>query len=421
MGKSKIAIPKDSGKSRIAEPVADPRGELAAQFIPSGAQVLELGGAASVRRYLPTGCNLQARPLDRFAAAMSAGPDIVVMLDAFETSHGDVFLTQLGQANCPVVLNYRPRDLSDVTGANERLGFYDLTRLFDRFGFRIECSAPLGNGEVMMRLAPAEKLAARTVPTVAVVANADRENFGERLGFANVNALLPPEADVHHLTFDNLGEARERYDLVVVGTGTGLSPVSLTDLLIDVAARGAAAIGIFGMQLRELVARPALERLLDRLDTWFARSGADMLLYGRGRSNTVHLGDWTIDPIPLARSTDAEPLRVGFEIARATPLDRAIRTIQRHSNVISSELHPLLCALTSADLVAYGRPASHIDIEEIRSLLIDIFGRGHPPGEHFLVDRDAVLRYKTRVRTNVALVRERIEAILRNSAVAAAA
>ena len=424
MGKSEIAIKTDSGKSHHANAaacVADPRAALTAQFIPAGARVLELGGAASVRRYLPTGCSVEAHTLDTFADAASTGPDIVVMLDALDGSDGEVLFAQLHQTNCPVVLNYRPRDLTDAKGANHRLGFYDLARLFDRFGLRIECNIPISDDEVLMRLTPSKKLAALARCSVAVVANADRENFGERLGFAMINAVLPPEADVHHLTFDTLSEARERYDLVVIGAGTGVSPAVLTDTLFDVTARGVSAIGLFGLQYRELLARPALDRLLDKFDTWFARNEDDVLLYGRGRRNAVHLGDWTIDQIPLARGSDNEPLRVGFEIARAMPLDRAIRVIQRHSNVISSELHPLLCALTSANLVAYGEAASGIGSDEIRSLLIDIFGRGYSPGEHFLVERDAVQCYKSRVRANVTRVRERIGAILRKTAVAAAA
>lgn len=57
---------------------------------------------------------------------------------------------------------------------------------------------------------------------------------------------------------------------------------------------------------------------------------------------------------------------------------------------------------------------------EARSLLMDVFGRSYPPDEAFLVDRDAIARYKTRVRANMAPVRARIEAILCKAAVAAA-
>ena len=53
-------------------------------------------------------------------------------------------------------------------------------------------------------------------------------------------------------------------------------------------------------------------------------------------------------------------------------------------------------------------------------MLIDIFGRAYPQQKFFLVDRDAVTRYKGRVHRNVAKVGARIGSILRNVAVAAA-
>ena len=56
---------------------------------------------------------------------------------------------------------------------------------------------------------------------------------------------------------------------------------------------------------------------------------------------------------------------------------------------------------------------------QFRSMLIDIFGRSFPERDYFLVDRDAVARYKARVHRNVATLRERIDATLRNVAVAA--
>ena len=56
---------------------------------------------------------------------------------------------------------------------------------------------------------------------------------------------------------------------------------------------------------------------------------------------------------------------------------------------------------------------------KFRSMLIDIFGRSYPEKQFFMVDRDAVTRYKARVHRNVAKVGERIDAILRNVAVAA--
>ena len=82
----------------------------------------------------------------------------------------------------------------------------------------------------------------------------------------------------------------------------------------------------------------------------------------------------------------------------------------------------LLCALTSADLAAYAEvPAQQPDLStgQFRSMLIDVFGRTWPQQKFFLVDRDAVIRYKTRVHQNVSKIGARIAAILRNVAVAA--
>jgi hypothetical protein len=53
-------------------------------------------------------------------------------------------------------------------------------------------------------------------------------------------------------------------------------------------------------------------------------------------------------------------------------------------------------------------------------MLMDIFGRSYPEKELFMVDRDAVRRYKARVHRNVTMVGERIDTLLRNVAVAAA-
>ena len=104
-------------------------------------------------------------------------------------------------------------------------------------------------------------------------------------------------------------------------------------------------------------------------------------------------------------------------------LDAAITNMLGQWNVYSTGLHPLLCALTSAELVAYAEQPGQmpgIAAGSFRSTLIDIFGRSYPEKKFFIVDRDAVTRYKARVHRNVAKVRERIDAVLRNVAVAAA-
>jgi hypothetical protein len=238
-----------------------------------------------------------------------------------------------------------------------------------------------------------------------------------------VNSLLPGEAEVHHLTFRTLDEARANYDLVILGVGSGLFPPLFGEEVLDVVSRSRAAIGIFGTQRRELISRPTVDRLIDRLDTWFARYEDDVLMYGRGRNNVVHIGDWLIDQFPLTRAINDEPLVISNELGQELALDRAIHTIQQHKQVYSTEPTALLCALPSAELAAYAEmPARQPDLAagQFRSMLIDVFGRSYPEQKFFLVDRDAVTRYKARVHRNVAKVGARIGSILRNVAVAAA-
>jgi hypothetical protein len=253
---------------------------------------------------------------------------------------------------------------------------------------------------------------------VAVVSDGDIGSFGGRLGRTMIDALLPGEAEVHHLSFGALGEARAHYDLLVLGTGDSLFQPLIGDDVLDLIGRAKASIGIFGTQYRELIPRPAIERLIGRLDTWFARYEDDVLTYGRGRRNVEHLGDWLIDLFPLTQASDDEPFTIGAE---GEPREPA--AIQRHKRVFSSRPHPLLCALTAAETAAYAEvpsaQAPGIASGTFRSMLIDIFGRSYPERQFFLIERDAVARYKARVHRNVATLRRRIAATLRDVALAA--
>ena len=419
----------------------DPRAELAAQFIPAGSRVLDLSAGTALQRSLPNGCSYQGRDSVRcdggaacdfaagdFPTQAASHSDIIVMLGVLERiADVENLFTHLRFCKQDVILSYCATDLAgsgDRAGFANALSFYDLALLFDRYGFRIECTAPIDAGQVLMRLTPTERLRPVAACSVAVISDGDIGTFGGRLGYQTINALLPGEADVHHLSFGALHEAHDKYDLVVLGTGGSMFLPLLGEDVLDIVSRGKAAIGIFGTQYRALMPRPALDRLLDRLDTWFARHQEDVLMYGRGRSNVAHLGDWLIDQFPMNTSTLDEPLQIVDEIRADHALDRAIQVIQCHRQVYSTRVHPLLCALTAAELVAYAEQPSErmpgIVAGEFRSMLIDIFGRSYPEKQFFMVDRDAVRRYKARVHRNVARVAERIDSILRNVAVASA-
>jgi hypothetical protein len=434
----------DDARHPDAFPKIDPRAQLAAQFIPSGSRVLDLGagGGETLFDLMPLGCSYQA--VDRIAhgkgsvigdLAGSEFPthavtqsDIVVMLGVLEKiADVESLFTHLRFCQQDVVLSYCPTNLSGkrdraALGFVNHMSYFELAQLFDRYGFRIECTTPIDDMQMLMRLKPADRIAPVAACDVAVISESDAGNFGDRLGLHMINALLPGEANVHHLTFKTLAQAREQYDLVVVGVGNCMFQPLLGGDILNILSRAKSAIGIFGTQYRELVPRPAIDRVIDRLDCWFAPYEDDVMMYGRGRSNAMHLGDWLIDQFPLAESTLDEPLQIGVEIGSEIPLDRTIQAIQRHKQVYSARLHPLLCALTSAHLAAYAEEASSqmpgIVSGKFRSMLIDIFGRTYPEKQFFMVDRDAVMRYKARVHRNIGKVAERIEALLRNVAVA---
>jgi hypothetical protein len=437
-----LELPPDISSSAPPKKKSDLRAELAAQFIPSGARVLDLSTSPTLRPLLPGGCTYTSidRPGRKRAAPacnLSAGDfpteaasqcDVIVLLGTLERiADVESLFTHLRFCKRDIILSYFATDLAKgsdrgALGFANHLSFCDLALLFDRFGFRIECTTPVDDTQVLMRLTPTEWLTPTAACSVAVISDDGAGNFAARLGSHMVNALLPGEAEVHHLNLRTLNEARATYDLVILGTGNGIFPPLLGDDVLDVVKRARASIGIFGTQGRELIARPALDRLVERLDTWFARYEDDVLMYGRGRNNVVHVGDWLIDQFPLTRPVNDEPLVVDNELGQELAFDRAIHTIQQHRQVYSTVPAALLCALTSAELAAYAQmPLQQPDLAagQFRSMLIDVFGRSFPEQKFFMVDRDAVTRYKARVHRNVAKVGVRIGSILRNVVVAA--
>jgi hypothetical protein len=428
-----VELPTELEHATAPAAAPDPRAVLVAQFIPSGARVLDVSGTESgLQALLPQGCSYQGfgdLNAVEFPTQAAAQSDVVVMLGGLEriVDVESVF-NHLRFCKQDVVLSYSPTDLGSgrdrgALGYVNNFSLCDLALLFDRYGFRIECTAPVGDAEMLMRLTPAERIVPVVPCSIAVISEYDIGGFGERLGYHMINTMLPSCAEVQHLTPLTLHEAREAYDLVVLGTGNSLYPPLIGDDVIDILGRGKAAIGIFGTYFRELIPRPSLERIVERLDTWYARTEDDVMMYGRGRDSVVYLGDWMIEQFPLARAYDDEPLQIGEEIGTQRALDRAIQVIQRHKQVYSNQLQPLLCALTSAELVAYADQSldqmPHLLSGNFRSMFIDIFGRSYPEREFFMVDRDAVARYKARVHANVAMLRERIEATLSNVARAA--
>jgi hypothetical protein len=147
-------------------------------------------------------------------------------------------------------------------------------------------------------------------------------------------------------------------------------------------------------------------------------------MYGRGRDNVTHLGDWLIDRFPLAQGTVNEPLLIGANAGAETARAATIAFIQRHAGIFTPHPAAVLCALAAAETAAWCEtPDSRLPglpSGEFRSLLIDVFGRSFPEKDFFLIDRDAVMRYKARVRANVTAMRETIAGLIEAKARAAA-
>ena len=98
-------------------------------------------------------------------------------------------------------------------------------------------------------------------------------------------------------------------------------------------------------------------------------------------------------------------------LARPIALDiqRTIQTIQAFRRVSSARLHPVLCALASAEEVKYQEQAemgSECISGKFRSMFLDVFGKSPEPGEWFKVDRRDVKLYKSSVYSKTELMRE---------------
>lgn len=94
-----------------------------------------------------------------------------------------------------------------------------------------------------------------------------------------------------------------------------------------------------------------------------------------------------------------QTLHIGSAFSNHMALDQTIQGIQRYRSVVSERLHPLLCALTSAERVAYSEQredGSATCSGKFRSLLLDIFGRTWKESELVEFPRDAVAAYRAR-------------------------
>lgn len=413
------------------EPAWDPRAALAARHIPRGAAVLDLGcGAMALERALPDGCryipcDLVARDARTIVCDFNAGqfpvaqrPDVVTVLGVLEYMHdATAFLAALHAFGRPVVLSYcvaggdGPADRRALGWVND-FTTDELVARLGAAGFgRIE-GREITPGQLLLRLAPQPAVVAPE-REVWVVSYASLPNFGDRLGVQLLPQVLPDNARVTHVDLSDPAAApKGKPDLLILGLGNSLFQPLLTGELLALIDRAPRAVGLFGTQYRQSLDARRLGAVIDRLETWWARSEEDVLLYGGGRGNVRHLGDWLVEAFPLSRWTRDETIEVGPETLADAPLDRLIARYQQARRVVSPRLHPLLCALTSAEAVAYveqtGADGGDAPSGKFRSLFLDVFGRDLPERTLIPVERDAVRIYKAKVRGNVEALRAQL-------------
>ncbi len=387
--------------------------QRAAQMIPAYARVLGIGtGTRALEPLLPAGCTYHAAD----AVPAAANADIAVLLGGAAADHDA--LSTLG---LPFLCTLDAAGPGDAAVAALRVPM-------QAAGFRLQCAEPAASGGLILKWVPqaADRRAAGGAgKRVLVMSYYNTPNFGDRLGYHVLNGLLPADAEVTWGMLHPWTVPDRDYDLLILGIGNSL-------LANDVCAPGMAAlldrvpraIGIFGTQYREQFHYPraarALDAVLDRLTTWWARYEEDILAFGRGRANVRHLGDWLIAAFPMAVPTLDRGLAIPSDIIRQdVSLDRMIQNIHGYRAVCSARLHTLLCALTSADEVSYreqrGTEVADRASGKFRSMLYDIFGRTFDEDTMFPVDRAEVVRYKRRVEANLADLRAELFALLESS------
>jgi hypothetical protein len=257
---------------------------------------------------------------------------------------------------------------------------------------------------------------------VLVLSYLNYRNFGDRLGYHVVNTVLPANALVTHLPLNAPAFPEEPFDLLILGVGHSLNATAIgrpeIQRLVETTPK---ALGIFGTQYpyqyRELIDPRLFDTLLDRMTTWWARNRSDVETFGGGRANVRHLGDWLISAFPMTTPRLDKTLVVGPDVVdKAVPLDRTIQQIQAYRRVSSARIHPVLCALTSAEQVRFQEQRESADKAaesgKFATMLTDIFGRSFDENTFFAVDRDAVMRYKLMVEANMDELRGQIRALL---------
>lgn len=420
------------------EPAWEARAVVASDFIAAGTRVLDIGcGAMKLERHLPFGatyqpCDVVARDDRTIVADLNTDPlpvksveaaDLVTMLGVWEYLYKpDELFRAFAATGKPILCSYCDATLTANVDRRRALGWVNdfsleqFIAIAREAGYRASLVKQIDQLQYLIRFDHGAPPALPRRKRVHVISYNNVGNFGDRLGYHLLNDVLPPHAELTWGTLRPWTPVPQGVDLLVVGIGNSLFGELIDDQLQTAVESAKSSIGIFGTQYRATLPADRLAKLIGSLTHWYARYEEDVLLYGRGRNNVSHLGDWLINAFPMAVPFVDQQLQIGGGILRDLPMDRTIQHIQRHSRVYSERLHPLLCALTSAGQVAYVEQRETGDRTQasgkFRAMLLDIFGQTFPETLFWKVDRDRVLAYKTKVRRNTDQMHTRIAELL---------
>ena len=404
----------------------EPRSRFAATLIPKGSKILDLGcGKMSIEKYLHPSCtylpaDIVKRDERTLHCDINKGDipqeinqvDIVVMLGVIEYVFDlPRFLKTLAQTKKKIVVSYCDTDTGNAKDFNQRtaLGWVNafsraqLRNLFNDAGLTVFAEDQIDNLQWIYTLVPQDAIV--QTKRVAVLSYSNIGNFGDRLGMHLLSSIMPSHAIVDHLYFEPWVESDTAYDLLILGIGNSIYAPLLTNRLLALVSRAKVSIGIFGTQYRNEFPADRMKALVSSLDYWFARYQDDLELYATPNTVCRHLGDWLIKEFTLAIPTIQDTiLKIGNEVCQNLPMDRIIQQIHAYRKVSSERLHPLLCALTSAEEVAYQdqrETGSGQVAGKFQSMLVDVFGRTYPEGQFWKVDRSSVIRYRQNVVDNI--------------------
>ena len=416
------------------EPNWEGRSLMASDFINSGSVVMDIGcGMMSLERHLPLGCKYM--PIDIVARdhrtiicdlnkdvlplQASAEADVITMLGVFEYIYDvDSVFKQLYNARKIIICSYcgRERNPNFDRKSNGWVNDFETNEFLElaiKNGFTVRAFVDIDSIQTLFKLEPIPRLPVKK-KKIHIISYNNVGNFGDRLGFHLINEIVPPNVEITWGTLRPFEDVPTDVDLLIVGIGNSLFGWLVDDNILNAVKSSKASIGIFGTQYRDQFPNKKFNELLDAIDHWYARYEDDVYLYGKKRNNVTHLGDWLINAFPMTEGFLDNVLSIGPEILKNLPLDRTIQEIQKYKIVHSSRLHPLLCALTSSQLVSYNEQSDfNMGVSgKFRSMFLDIFGRTFIENKRFSVDRAAVSNYKCLVRKNTDQMKNHISKIL---------